>query len=72
MKQEDLVMFNGQLFSGSALSLLLKEVVPTVCEVVKEKLAAGRSVAEVEEAALTCVNAITKAIQVKSLISPTS
>lgn len=67
MKQEDLVMFNGQLFSSSALSLLLKEVVPTVCVVVKEKLDAGYPASAVEEAALTCVNAITKAITVKSL-----
>ena len=72
MKPEDLVMFNGQLFSNSALSLLIKEVLPTVCEVVRARLADGGAAAEDEEAALTCVNAITKAIQVKSLTRPTS
>lgn len=72
MKQEDLVMFNGQLCHKEMVALLIREVVPTVCVVVKEKLSAGYPASAVEEAALTCVNAITKAIQVRSLISPTS
>lgn len=70
LKSEDLVMFNGQLCDKEVVALLIREVVPTVCEVVKQKISNRHSAEEVEEAALSCVNAITKAIVVKSLVSP--
>jgi hypothetical protein len=70
MKSEDLVMFNGQFCDKEMVSQLIREVVPTVCEVVKQKIINRHSDEEVEKAALSCVNAITKAIVVKSLVSP--
>ncbi|MCZ5436503.1 hypothetical protein O5476_02565 [Escherichia coli] len=49
---------------------LLAKVLPTVLEVIAEKVKAGRPDKEVEEAAKTVVHAATEAIILKSLVSP--
>ena len=72
MKKDELVMFSGQLCDKEMLELLIRELAPAVCEVVKQRLIAGHGDEAVNRAALSCVNAVTKALAVKSLVSPTS
>ncbi|WP_338930313.1 hypothetical protein [Escherichia coli] len=70
MVGEDLVVINGQLCSKDVAAMLISKVLPTVLEVIAEKVKAGRPDKEVEEAAKTVVHAATEAIILKSLVSP--
>lgn len=70
MENKDLVVINGQFCSKDIALLLIEKFLPTVLEVVAEKVKCGRPDAEVKEAAATVVNAATSAISLKSLISP--
>lgn len=71
MVGEDLVVINGQLCSKDVAAMLISKVLPTVLEVIAEKVKAGGPDKEVEEAAKTVVHAATEAIILKSLVSPT-
>ncbi|STK92158.1 Uncharacterised protein [Escherichia coli] len=51
MVGEDLVVINGQLCSKDVAAMLISKVLPTVLDVIAEKVKAGRPDKEVEEAA---------------------
>ena len=70
MVGEALVVINGQLCSKDVAAMLISKVLPTVLEVIAEKVKAGRPDKEVEEAAKTVVHAATEAIILKILVSP--
>ncbi|EAA1045453.1 hypothetical protein BKE93_21095 [Salmonella enterica] len=70
MVSEDPVVIDGQLYSKDVAAMLISMVLPTVMEVIAEKVKDGRPAKEVEEAAKTVVHAATEAIILKSLVSP--
>ena len=70
MESKELVVINGQLCSKDIAMMLIEKVLPTVLDVVAEKVKCGRSEVEVKNAAETVVNAAVSAISLKSLIAP--
>lgn len=70
MVNEDLVVINGKLCSKDVATLLISELLPTVLDVIAEKVKAGRPAEEVEKAAKTVVSAATEAIILKSPVCP--
>ncbi|TGC17329.1 hypothetical protein [Escherichia sp. E4385] len=71
MDSNDLVVINGKPCSKDVAVMIIDKVLPTVLEVIAEKVKAGHSAEAAEEAAKTVVRAATEAIILKSLASPT-
>ncbi|AKR76976.1 MULTISPECIES: hypothetical protein [Edwardsiella] len=72
MKQEDIVIFNGQVCSKGMVITVIDKILPTVLDVVADVVIRGGTLKEAEDAAINVVTAATKAISVKSLVSPKS
>lgn len=63
----DVVIFNNQQCDRSVAMLVIDKVLPTVLEVVADRLKNGKSQEDAEQAAIAVVNAVIKSISVKAL-----